>query len=270
MIPRLNPSVAQYFSQLLGPRVQFVSLKDSPLDDLSLLAGLSHIRTVYSGRRKVVDLAPLSGKKTLVTLDLGHTQTSDLTPLSELTGLIQLGVAENPIRDISPLAGLIRLQILHLAFTHVSDLAPLVGLERLEALSLDATNVKDLTALAGLKNLRTVQVTGTPVSEEQVKLLQNALPNCTIVFHSSLADASRQIRSHEYDYAIDIINDIIEANPNTAEAYNLRAVAWKYKGEFDNMIRDCTRKPSGSIPTSPRRTTTEVVMAGEKGIRQSN
>jgi len=56
----------------------------------------------------------------------------------------------------------------------------LARLENLEVLYLENTQVSDLSALSGLKNLAVLWLKGTPVSKEQVQMLQKALPNCDI------------------------------------------------------------------------------------------
>ena len=62
----------------------------------------------------------------------------------------------------------------------VSDVTALAGLKKLQWLSLNFTRVSDLSPLAGLKNLEMLDLNGTPVIEEQVTTLQQAMPDCTI------------------------------------------------------------------------------------------
>ncbi|MCK9614063.1 MAG: tetratricopeptide repeat protein [Candidatus Omnitrophica bacterium] len=46
---------------------------------------------------------------------------------------------------------------------------------------------------------------------------------------------------HKYDEAITEYNKAIELNPNYAEAYNNRGVAYNVKGSYDQAISDFTR-----------------------------
>ena len=189
--------------------------------------------------------------------------------------------------DLSPIAGLKNLGQICCDDTPVSDLSPWDNVLGLEVLNLDRTKVTDLTPLANLKNLTELHVQGTPVSEEQVKLLQQALPNCKIEsdfatttvasratdVESPKADLSQGISSldaRNYDKAIEILTGIIQVDPNSAEAFNFRAVAWKYKGEFDKMIQDCTE----AIRINPKFTEAYHnrgrAWRREKRIRQGN
>jgi hypothetical protein len=63
----------------------------------------------------------------------------------------------------------------------------------LERIWLDGTQVSDLSPLAGCKNLRDLSMQETPVSDEQVQLLLQALPDCKIQFGS----ISKAVRSAE-------------------------------------------------------------------------
>jgi hypothetical protein len=64
--------------------------------------------------------------------------------------------------------------------TQFHDLAPLASLKSLRELCLPNTQVSDLTPLANLKGLELLHIVDTQASEEQIKRLQQALPNCTI------------------------------------------------------------------------------------------
>ena len=176
---------------------------------------------------------------------------------------------------------------LYLDHTPVSDISPVARCTNLRLLLLDDTQVTDLTPLANLKNLTELHIQGTPVSEEQVKLLQKALPNCKIESDFATttgASVAADVESPKGDLSprhFQPGRSGLRQSPRTTDRghsgkpqqrrslQHLRAIAWKYKGEFDNMIQDST-KPSASIPGSPRRTTTEVVLAAGKGIRQGN
>ena len=56
-----------------------------------------------------------------------------------------------------------------------------------QSVNLDDTQVSDLSPLAGLKTLTSLYLGSTPVSDEQVEILQKALPNCKIS-HSTRAE----------------------------------------------------------------------------------
>ncbi|MEM9060104.1 MAG: leucine-rich repeat domain-containing protein, partial [Pseudomonadota bacterium] len=116
-------------------------LRNTPVSDLTELAGLSGLRS----------------------LDLRNTPVSDLTALAGLRGLQRLYLNDTQVSDLTALAGLSGLQELYLDGTQVSDLTALAGLSGLQALYLDRTKVRDLTPIVGLENLRSIKFSGTPV-----------------------------------------------------------------------------------------------------------
>ena len=102
----------------------------------------------------------------LTSLTLTGNRLSDISPLSSLGGLAFLDLSDNLITDLSPLANLRELKTLYLnnnPFTPATDFSPLYSLPQLEMLS----------------------IRGSSVSEEQLKALAAALPNCAI--HSETA-----------------------------------------------------------------------------------
>ena len=170
----------RWLEQWIGGRVIGVHLDRTPVSDLTPLAGLKNLRTLRLFGTPVSDLTPLAGMKDLQMLYLASTQVSDLTPLAGLKNLQMLYLANTPVSDLSPLAGLKNLTELRLDNTQVSDLSPLAGLKDLRRLNLAVTEVDDLSPLAGLKDLRRLHLNRTPARNEQVEMLQRALPNCEI------------------------------------------------------------------------------------------
>ncbi len=140
------------------PNVTELDLSNTELTDVSPLAGLTGLQTLWLHNTQVSDLSPLAGLSGLQTLYLGNTQVSDLSPLARLTGLQTLYLNYTQVSDVSPLAGLTGLQRLRLDFTPVSDVSPLAGLTGLRKLDLDNTQVLDVSPLAGLTGLQLLYV----------------------------------------------------------------------------------------------------------------
>ncbi len=113
-------------------------------------------------------------------VDLRNTQVSELSPLAELKSLGHLWLQYTPVSDLSPLAELKSLEHLWLHNTQVSDLSPLAELKNLETLGLSNTQVSVLSPLAELKSLELLFLYNTQVSDEQMRELRQALPNCKI------------------------------------------------------------------------------------------
>jgi internalin A len=72
------------------------------------------------------NITPLAALKNLRTLYLNNTQISNLEPLSDLVNLQFLDLGQTPVSDLSPLSGLTGLQLLDIHSTKVTDLSPLL------------------------------------------------------------------------------------------------------------------------------------------------
>jgi hypothetical protein len=103
-----------------------------------------HVRELGFLGTQLAQLTPLAGLASLETLYLEGTQVSDLAPLAGLASLEGLYLQGTQVSDLAPLAGLANLQWLDLQGTQVSDLAPLAGLANLQSLYLEGTQVSDL------------------------------------------------------------------------------------------------------------------------------
>ena len=91
-------------------------------------------------------------------LDVSHTQVSDVTPLGKLTSL----------------------KGFYASLSSVNDLRPLVGMNSLEYLELQSTRVSDVSPLLEMKRLKNLVISGEPITKQQIKELQTALPNCFV------------------------------------------------------------------------------------------
>jgi internalin A len=138
-LEQLDPCVFPHMRNLkelyLGP---------GEYDDLSPLAGLTHLESLRASISQVKDIAPLAEMVQLDRLDLGRTRVADLTPLANMKGLTELQLDD----------------------TQVEDLTPLAKLGKLERLSIQRTKVKDVSALKGLKALEFLYIAGTPLDED--------------------------------------------------------------------------------------------------------
>jgi internalin A len=153
---------------------------------ISDLSGLEHATSLLHldlGTNPISDLSPLSKLTKLTFLELGSCRIiSDITPLAGLKNLKQLGLWSNDITDISALEGLTNLEKVSLFRTKVTDITPLAKLTKLKTVEFRESHVKDHSVLAGLTNLESVATNRGLISDEQLTMLQKALPNCKFEF----------------------------------------------------------------------------------------
>lgn len=129
----------QDYSYTLFGYVDDVPQRDTPhgdISDLSLLARMPNLKTLYLCQQQIEDVTPLSGLP-LEELYLADNNITDFSPLETLPQLRTLFLGNNPARDLSPLASLSRLRELNLDSLdgYVDSFAPLSGL-RLRTLHL--------------------------------------------------------------------------------------------------------------------------------------
>ena len=103
--------------------------------------------------------------------------------ITSLADLEYLNISETRITDegLESVATLQCLHTLDLSKTKITA-AGIMHLElpKLRESYCNDTQISDLIPLANLKNLTALDVQGTSASQEQIKLLQQALPNCRI------------------------------------------------------------------------------------------
>ncbi len=146
-------------------------------DDMEHLKGMSELDTLYVG--------PYIGN----TVDVTHVTDAGLVHLKGLTKLETLYLNGTSITDagLVQLKGLTKLKDLNLRFTYVTEsgLKHLKGLTELETLWLGGFGGCEVTDaglehLKGLTKLKDLRLYNSKVTDEGVKRLQQALPNCTI------------------------------------------------------------------------------------------
>ena len=149
--------------------VNFDSLgfENHDITDLSPVAGLPHLKEVWTYGNKITDVTPLAGASStgISVLWIYNNKITDITPLSELNNLVDLNLGGNGISDITPLAGMSGLIELHLWSNLISDVTPLAGLSELTILSLNENRIRDITPLAALSGLTVLFLHENPISD---------------------------------------------------------------------------------------------------------
>lgn len=113
---------------------------------------------------------------------------SDILPIAELTKLKNLTLSENRLTSVAPLENLSDLTFLHLGGNNIEDISPLSGLSSLKTLYLDGNPIRDFAPLRALKSLTTLSIVDIDISEDELKSLQDALPNCSIHCDSAVSN----------------------------------------------------------------------------------
>ena len=99
----------------------------NPLFDLSPLANLVNLKTLWLEACEISDLSPLENLTKLALLQIPHNQIQDITPLANLTDDFwdaELNLSGNRIVDVSPLVSLTRLEKLWIQNNNIIDHSP--------------------------------------------------------------------------------------------------------------------------------------------------
>lgn len=130
------------------PNLRSLSLQNFPLisEELSKLAVLENLETLYLGSTPVNDLDWIVALQNLRTFDVCCQSGVDFSVLAQLPNLKWLYISDSGLTDISFLEGM-ELEGLGLWNNNISDLSPLEGMESLMYIYLDGNS--ELTCLEG-------------------------------------------------------------------------------------------------------------------------
>jgi len=174
----LNILDVNYFSSIVS-----VEISDaSQITNLTPIACLTNLERLYLDDAQVTDLQPLAGLTSLEILFLETTPVNDLTPFAGLTNLKWLGFGNSQVSDLTPLASLKNLSNLWLLETKAGDWSPFPNrLTQFEMLFHLAPIIGvDNKLSASPKNREVVLNENSQIGEQEISILQQALPNCNI------------------------------------------------------------------------------------------
>ncbi|PKL14116.1 MAG: hypothetical protein CVV52_03175 [Spirochaetae bacterium HGW-Spirochaetae-8] len=143
----------------LSPLAPLVKINTLYLDcngfsDISALANLPELVTLSMNANQVVDLTALSSCPKIDTLEMAKNQIENLDPIAGLTNLMGLNFDKNEVSDISALAGLTNLVWLNFNYNDVTDISALANLVAMQSLWFGENLVVDISPLVNLANLQ--------------------------------------------------------------------------------------------------------------------
>lgn len=104
-------------------------------------------------------------------------KSADATIVEGLPHLRGVSLENCGLSDVSPLADLPELRFLSLRKNRIVDLSPLANLANLERLDLSDNQIVNCTPLLKLQNLRQLEIQRNPLKQDQIDLLNTALPD---------------------------------------------------------------------------------------------
>lgn len=180
---------------LAGLNLQSLDLSDTPVADLSFVAGMTQLRSLGLGQTGVVELGPLRGLTALRALDLSAAPVASLAEIGALSSLRALRLTDQHLDAPQANSLLLCTQLSSLALHNAtfSDgaLGLLGGLESLTQLSLHGGDLID-AALAGLaesKHLEDLDLTRCSLADQAPALATLTQLKRLSLRKSSLNDA---------------------------------------------------------------------------------
>ena len=165
-------------------------LSGNTISDISALAKCAELEVLDLYGNTISDISALSGLTKLRSLSLLDNNITSAAALTNLTALTELHLSYNLIADISPLANLTKLTDLDLDGNGIKNISALSGLTALSNLSLEDNDITDLTPLYGMSALKTLYIRDNDkLSADEVRALQEALPNCIITTDLDLSQS---------------------------------------------------------------------------------
>lgn len=190
-----------------SPDAVYIDLSGQDLtnDDIQNLCNFTNLETLVLSNNRISDISCLAGLTSLKALDLYNNQIEDISALSNMTHLQDLNLTQNRILSISPLMNLEEMKVLWLSYNQIVNVYALKNMDDLEEVVLDnndlvsISGLKDKThlkklylndnksiesfaPLTGCSSLELLNVINTNCSTDDIKMLENALPDCDIFY----------------------------------------------------------------------------------------
>ena len=167
-----------------------VTLDNNLIEDISPLSACTKVSTVILGNNRISDLSPLEGHTEIKTLSLCCNDISDITPISCCTELTRLDLHSNRLSNLDALEEMIHLKWLSASDNEITDISGLVNTTQLQAIYLKGNSISDISPLAGNAAVTEYLFLGANSIEDISPLEGFAAIKSLSVFENSIADIS--------------------------------------------------------------------------------
>ncbi len=170
-------------------QLTFLSLYENKISSMEPLSDLTNLTYLALSYNQLTNLYGIDKLTNLSSLHLRHNYITDITGIKNLTNLKYLDLdnsswidkQRNKINDISEIGYLTELVDLDFEVVDGVDISALSNLSKLESLHLGGNStISDVTPLFQLTNLTRLVVAGRSVTNQDLELLKQNLPNCQV------------------------------------------------------------------------------------------
>lgn len=143
---------------IYSEKLQVLKAESIGVNNLNPISNFLELRELYvdnfqSEKNKIIDISPLAKLVNLQSIYLKDNLIKDLTPLIDLKNLKSLELSISDIQDIEPLKAMISINFLDLSNNSIKNISSLRELINLEGLILTNNKITDLSFLSEINKL---------------------------------------------------------------------------------------------------------------------
>ena len=147
------------------------------VSDLAQFSNLTNLNLNWalSNGDEAIDISPLAGLTKLESLYVCCCNIVDISALAGMTDMKDIWIWGNNIIDISALAGMTQMESIWMKGNQITDISALANMKNLVYLCMEDNQVTDLSPLTGLSKLTSVLLSGNPATDYSP--LKDVYPN---------------------------------------------------------------------------------------------
>lgn len=121
-----------------------------PVEDLSIVASLPHLKHLTLNSCGLSTIAELENARSLTYLDIRNNTIRNLNVLSPMTGLQELYISHNALTSLSALSALTNLTVLDVSSNSLTDISHISTCVKLQTLDVSSNQLTDLNCVSSL------------------------------------------------------------------------------------------------------------------------
>jgi internalin A len=168
-----------YLSELR--QLTSLELYDNKIENIKPLLKLKKLLYLELSNNLITEIDVINVFGYMTVLDLSENRITCIDPIKELTKLSYLVLNNNKVSNIKAIKKLTELEFLFLQYNQISDITPLKDLSQLRVLDIRHNRIDDIEPLKELSNLTDLYLFGNPLTEFQIKELNESLPDTYVV-----------------------------------------------------------------------------------------